>query len=673
LASALIWQFYRHSLTSMRNNAVLYTQAIAYNAEDDVLVNDRAALQRLVDGTDHNETVQLSQIVGHDGDMVVEYRRHAPFTADPSLQCDGATSIHLAASGVCVETMRRQMQVSVPIMRRGESLDLGLLDDSEHEPAEGNLGTVRIVYSLDHLNDALRRRVLSSICILLGVIVVGVLVTVLAMRQLLRPVHDLVESATSFAHGRLQRRASEKAPGELGLLATVFNRMADTLAEYTTDLESQVQERTATIERYADTLEQNNHKLREANAAAEASNLAKSEFLANMSHEIRTPMTAIVGFAEQLNDAGLSDADRRQAVDTIQRNGRHLVDVINDILDLSKIEAGKLEVDILECSPAQIVCDVASLIRVTTNESSVAFRVRFASPIPSKIQTDPMRLRQILFNLLSNAVKFTEHGKVEVKVRLVRPDDVAETSEPGPVLEFSVCDTGIGMTSEQVTGLFQSFHQADSSMSRRYGGTGLGLAISKKLANMLGGDITVDSEYGVGSTFTCRITTGSLDGVSMLDSPTESSFRADNSRTTGSQSGGDDPLHCRVLLAEDGPDNRRLISHILKKAGATVVVAENGQLAVERVLEAEAAGHPFDVILMDMQMPIMDGYEATRTLRLRGFATAIIALTAHAMTADRQKCLDAGCDDYATKPIDRRMLVEIVRKHLATPSAVDVS
>ncbi len=673
LASALIWQFYQDSLASMRSDAVLYTQAIAYNAEDDVLVNDRTALQRLVNGTAHNKTVQLSKIVGHDGETVVEYRRQDPFATDPSLRCEGVASARVATSGVCVEATRRQMLVSVPIVRRGESLDLGLLDDSENAHDEKSLGTVRIVYSLDQLHDALRRRVVSSIFILTAVLMVGVAVTVLAMRQLLTPVYDLVESATSFADGRLHRRASEKAPGELGLLAKVFNRMADTLAEHTTNLESQVRERTATIERYAETVERNNRELREVNEAAEASNRAKSEFLANMSHEIRTPMTAIVGFAEQLNQADLSDEDRRKAVDTIQRNGKHLVEVINDILDLSKIEAGKFEVDCVECSPAQIVCDVASLVRVTADANGIGFRVQFTGPIPSIIQTDPMRLRQILFNLLSNAVKFTEFGQVDLRVQLLQCDGAAEEGKSDPMLEFAVCDTGIGMTAEQIGGLFQSFHQADSSMSRRYGGTGLGLAISKRLANMLGGDISVNSEYGAGSTFRCVITTGCLDGVPMLDNPTESSFGVGDPTTAGSPSEDDGLLHCRVLLAEDGPDNRRLISHILKKAGATVTVAENGQLAVERALVAEAAGDPFDIILMDMQMPIMDGYEATTALRRRGCTTTIIALTAHAMTSDRRKCLDAGCDDYATKPIARRALVEIVRKHVGTRAATETT
>ena len=272
--------------------------------------------------------------------------------------------------------------------------------------------------------------------------------------------------------------------------------------------------------------------------------------------------------------------------------------------------------------------------------------------VPERITTDPVRLRQILVNLIGNAIKFTEIGGVQVVVRL---DSCADK----PKLWFDVIDTGIGLSEEHVGKLFQPFSQADALTNRCYGGTGLGLAISKRLAEILGGDIAVTSVLGKGSTFRVSIAAGSLEGAEPIDRPPEAA------QSTPCAVHAEIKLHGCILLAEDGPDNQRLIGHILRRAGAEVVVADNGKTACDLGLAARQAGNPFDVILMDMQMPVMDGYQAARELRNAGYDNPIIALTAHAMTADRQKCLDAGCDDYTTKPIDRALLLECIAKHLA--------
>ncbi len=260
--------------------------------------------------------------------------------------------------------------------------------------------------------------------------------------------------------------------------------------------------------------------------------------------------------------------------------------------------------------------------------------------------------------MIGNAIKITEVGAVRLVTRLV--DDADE-----PCLQFDVIDTGRGMTDEQVAKLFQPFMQADTSTTRKFGGTGLGLTISKRFAELLGGDITVAAtEMGVGTTFRATVTTGPLDAVKMLDDPTSATVVADAASAVAPVAPSD--LHgLRILLAEDGPDNQKLISHILKRAGADVTVADNGTIAVEATLAARDEGTPFDCILMDMQMPVMDGYEATGQLRQRDYSGPIIALTAHAMDSDREKCIKAGCDDYATKPINRKNLIEKIRKHLA--------
>jgi PAS domain S-box-containing protein len=407
-------------------------------------------------------------------------------------------------------------------------------------------------------------------------------------------------------------------------------------------------------------------ELASARAAAEAANRAKSEFLANMSHEIRTPMTAILGFADLLLQ-NLEEPQNVEAANTIKRNGKHLLQIINDVLDLSKIEAGRLQIEQISCSPHQIVAEVVSLMRVRADVKGLPLVVEYSGPTPETIITDPTRLRQILVNLIGNAIKFTEVGSVRVVTRLVADADQE------PKLTFDVIDTGIGIAKEEIAGIFEPFTQGDASTTRKFGGSGLGLAISKRLARLLGGDVTVASAAGRGSTFSVTVATGPLDGVPLLQHPAEAALAARPSKQTPPD--GPPKLDCRVLLAEDGPDNQRLISLLLRKAGAEVTIAQNGQETLEKALATYPGWgrrwsdptEPFDVILMDMQMPLLDGYEATRRLRAAGYTGPVIALTAHAMSDDRQKCLDAGCDDYLAKPIDREKLVEMVAKHAEAP------
>jgi CheY-like chemotaxis protein len=306
----------------------------------------------------------------------------------------------------------------------------------------------------------------------------------------------------------------------------------------------------------------------------------------------------------------------------------------------------------------QVVADVNSLMHVRASAKGLALRVEFHTSIPETIQTDPTRVRQILLNLIGNAIKFTEIGEIKLVVSFLPGDR--------PMMQYDVIDMGIGITEQESKNLFQQFSQAETSTARRFGGTGLGLAISKRLAEMLGGDVTlVQTQPGLGSHFRMTIATGSLEGVGMMEMPNLLTLQEKVWQgTIGQKVTPSVLLPGSILLAEDGPDNQRLIAHILKKAGAEVTIVDNGKKAIDAARASAKAGRPFDLILMDMQMPVMDGYEATMALREEGYTGWIVALTAHAMASDRQKCLNAGCNDYASKPIQRKEFFATLAKYV---------
>ena len=433
---------------------------------------------------------------------------------------------------------------------------------------------------------------------------------------------------------------------------------ADVVASVLQEREDRLREKRDHIEHLEQKVNERSAALRTAMEKAEAASRSKSEFLANMSHEIRTPMTAILGFSEILLQTDLLESERLDAVGIIRRNGEHLLEIINDILDLSKIEASRLEVEQVDCSPVRVVEDIAALMRVRAEAKGLPLHVEYDGLVPETIWTDPTRLRQILINLVGNAVKFTETGSVRLVTRFVADDPQV------PILRFEVIDTGIGMTPEQSATLFERFTQADSSTTRKFGGTGLGLSISKRLANMLGGDIEVHSDPGKGSTFRLTLTVASPDDIKLVEPESEAATEAPEAEAHDQTDTSPVRLDCRILLAEDGPDNQRLISFLLKQAGAQVELAEDGQIAVDKALAEVEGDEPFDVILMDMQMPVMDGHEAARLLRRKGYTGPIIALTAHAMASVRDGCIRAGCDDFLTKPINCAKLFEAIRTWL---------
>ncbi len=397
-------------------------------------------------------------------------------------------------------------------------------------------------------------------------------------------------------------------------------------------------------------------ELARAKVAAEAASQAKSMFLANMSHEIRTPMTAILGFSDLLMSVPLAPHERREHLATIRRNAENLLAVINDVLDLSKIEASKLDIEAIPCAIWDLIDDVRTTMADRAEAKGLALEVQYKYPLPDTVRTDPSRLRQILINLVGNAVKFTEKGGVLISVRC------DNSNGSGRMLSITVADTGMGISPQNLEQLFQPFTQGDMSTTRRFGGTGLGLAISQRLARMLGGRIEVKSRVGHGSSFCVTVDPGPLEGVPWISAAPAIQHQVDAFEPPRPAN-----VSGTVLLAEDALDVRALIAAVLGRIGLSVETAANGREAIDKAVAAQDSGKPYDLILMDMQMPVCDGYEATRSLRDAGFPGQIVALTAHAMTGDRQKCLDAGCDDYLAKPIKSDELTAAVSRYLQTP------
>jgi signal transduction histidine kinase/CheY-like chemotaxis protein/HPt (histidine-containing phosphotransfer) domain-containing protein len=474
-----------------------------------------------------------------------------------------------------------------------------------------------------------------------------------------RPVLELADTVRRISEeGDYSVRSSWDSEDEIGGLHRAFNLMLDQIETSESalqtahdELEHRVLARTAELRSEIVEREKVQADLEHARDAAENANRAKSEFLANMSHEIRTPLNAVLGFTDLLQ-MGADDGDpakRLEYLGLIHTSGEHLLGLINDILDLSKIESGRMEIERARCSPQQILADVVSVLRVRANEKGIALEYRWESGVPATVEADAQRLRQLLVNLVGNAIKFTAQGHVRVVGRMTR-------GEGQSLLAFDVIDTGVGIPNDKFDSIFDPFVQADNSVTRKFGGTGLGLAISRRIVEAMGGTLTLQSVLGMGSAFTATIDVG------QAAPPLAGSAHSDiiTAALPPPQPTAVAVARGRVLVVEDGDTNRKLIELILRRAGLEVASAENGKLGVDAALAS-----PFDLILMDMQMPVMDGYTAARTLREHGLRLPIVALTAHAMSGDEQKCRAAGCSGFITKPIHADSLVRSVAAAIA--------
>ena len=482
--------------------------------------------------------------------------------------------------------------------------------------------------------------VLQAVLMVSLLVVIAGVISRFTMRALGRPLSLLQQGITSVREGKFEPIQVSSTNDEIEYLGESFNQM---IAEINTSQKEIRQHRDLLEER----IRQRTEDLEKAMRTALAASQAKSEFLANMSHELRTPMNGLLGMLEVVLDSPLNN-DQRDELEIAQRSAYALLALLNDILDLSKIEAGKMMIENIPYDVRTVLDDCVKSFHARAVQKKIALHFEVDPHSPTKIIGDPLRVRQIAANLLSNALKFTEKGWVCLRLSGI-PGGLA-----GPArMSIAVSDTGSGIEADKLTAIFEKFTQADGSITRKYGGTGLGLAITKRLVEMQGGQVVVESKVGKGSTFTLTLP---WEPVIEVAAPA-------SAPSATRQLAEVVPAQTRVLLVEDNLVNQKVVLAILRKKGFQIDVSNDGREALSKL---EAATDPYDIVLMDVQMPVLDGLETTRIIRKnqRWDRLPIVAMTAHAMNGDRERCLQAGMNSYVSKPVQPAHLVSVIEKLL---------
>ena len=636
LGTVLISQMYmyHHTRLAAHENLRTHAVALASNLEAAVSFTDASFAQQTLNALQHYPDVQFAAVVLADGRALARYH------PDGGKEADAAFMLFLAQGDFLAIEKHGVVQ---PIAQQGEA------------PAR-----LLVVASLDAVNATSLRTLLASLALSVAVLLAAHALYRRLAGAVTGPIEDLTTLMRAVEReGDFAKRAEVVSDDEIGELAHGFNAMLDALETRNAKLGQELQERMqaeaeirrlnadleARVRQRTRDLEIANRSLILAKEAAEAASIAKSVFLANMSHEIRTPMNGIVGMSHILRREGITPGQASR-LDMIETSAEHLLGIINNILDLSKIEAGKFALEEVPVDIETLLTNVTTLLSERAKASGIRLLIQ-SDPLPQHLAGDFTRLQQALLNYATNAVKFTEKGTVIL--RSLKEEETADFV----TVRFEVQDTGIGIAPEAMSRLFSAFEQADNSMTRKYGGTGLGLAITRRLAQLMGGEAGAESTLGVGSTFwfTVRLKKGI--GGAVAETTTE----RDPAALIRQRYHGN-----RVLVADDVPVNREVASLQLEAVDLVVDVAEDGAEAV-----AMARKTKYLAIFMDMQMPKMNGLEATRSIReINGYRhTPIIAMTANAFVEDRAKCMEAGMNDFMIKPFDPETLFATLLRSLA--------
>ncbi len=628
LVSGSILIGYTRSLATDRllHNTEALSDGLAANSAVALAFDDERAAARTLAAAGVNPAIDVAAILRPDNSVLARYADRAAERWD----VDAAPPT--AASGVSARFSGRHLVVTRPILLDGE-----------------RIGTLYVRTTTDELRGGAGGWLLFGI--LLGACVFTIPISAPLVRLITAPILELTAITRQVKRERrYDRRAAPAGNHELGELVAAFNDMLSEIQARDSQLQHHFEHLEQTVVERTAELQQLNTALVSARDRAMDASRAKSEFLANMSHEIRTPMNGVLGLLSLLDDDPSLSDEQRQFVSGAKGSADALLAIINDILDVSKIEAGRLTIERVPFVVRDVVAAAVAPAAVQAKIKGLSLAWRCDDEVPDVVMGDPVRLRQVILNLVANAVKFTHQGRIQVTVRRL-----AEAGLP-PLLRVAVEDSGIGIAADKRRVIFDKFTQADASTTRRYGGTGLGLAISQDLIGLMDGHIGVDSEVGRGSTFWFTL-------------PLETSDRSlaaavrDPLKVLAAATAGD---VVRTLLVDDNEINRLVVRRFLEKAGCLVDVVASGELAVQCVAE-----HSYQLVFMDCQMPGVDGYEATRRIRQMdaGAALPIVAMTANAMAGDRERCLASGMTDYISKPVSPERLRQVIERY--RPSAPD--